>query len=212
MDQSTAEMVLDLLAEEYPQAKCGLDHQDVFQLLISTVLSAQTTDKRVNMVTPALYRVYPDAEALAGADPETVSTYIRSIGLYRNKSKNIVKLAGELCSRFGGEVPGDYDSLVSLPGVGRKTANVVLADGFGEQHIAVDTHVFRVANRIGLAASENVLKTEKQLMEILPEPRWTHAHHLIISHGRNCCSAKKPDCGGCCVADLCENKPGPDRG
>ena len=205
MDRSTAEKVLNLLEEEYPEAKCALNHRNVFQLLICTVLSAQTTDKRVNMVTPELFRVYPDAAALAEADPETVGMYIKSIGLYRTKSKNIVKLAGELCTRFGGEVPGDFDGLVSLPGVGRKTANVVLADGFGEQHIAVDTHVFRVANRIGLAAAENVLKTERQLMEILPEPRWTRAHHLIIFHGRNCCSSKKPECGRCCIGELCEN-------
>ncbi len=204
MTKNDAVKVLDLLRAAYPDARCALDHEDVFQLLVSTMLSAQTTDKRVNMVAPALYAAYPDAASLAKAEPEEVAPYIRSIGLYRNKSKNVVKMARELCDRFGGEVPGDYEALVSLPGVGRKTANVVLADGFQVPRIAVDTHVFRVANRIGLAKAEDVLKTEEQLMRKLPKDRWVEAHHCIIFHGRNCCLARSPHCEECCLLGLCE--------
>ncbi|MDD5922322.1 MAG: endonuclease III [Eubacteriales bacterium] len=204
MDQTRVTAILDLLKKQYPEAKCALEHQNVFQLLVSTMLSAQTTDKRVNMVAPTLYQAYPDAEALSRAKPEEVAEYIRSIGIYRNKSKNIVNMAKALTERFGGEVPDTQDDLESLPGVGRKTANVVLADGFGKQRIAVDTHVFRVSNRIGLAKADTVEKTEKQLMETLPENRWTEAHHLLIFHGRNCCSARNPNCDGCPIAALCE--------
>ena len=196
--------ILDRLENCYPQAKCALDHVDVFQLIVAVVLSAQTTDKGVNQVTPALFEAYPDAPSLAAAEPDQVEPYIRRIGLYKNKAKNIVALARKLCEDFGGEVPGNYDDLVSLPGVGRKTANVVLADGFGQQRIAVDTHVFRVANRIGLVHEKDVLKTELSLMEVLPDDRWTRTHHCIIFHGRNCCAARKPDCEHCCIDDLCE--------
>lgn len=196
--------MLDLLKEEYPDAFCGLDHENVFQLLISTILSAQTTDKSVNRIAPALYGAYPDAFALGAADPAEVAEYIRTIGMYKTKSKNIVGAAKQLAEEFGGEVPQDRAALESLPGVGRKTANVVLADGFGEQHIAVDTHVFRLANRIGLAQAKNVRDTEKALMEILPNDRWTEAHHLLITHGRRCCGARKPECGRCVIRQICE--------
>ena len=138
--------ILDMLEEAYPEAECALDHRNVYQLLISVVLSAQTTDKSVNLVTPALFDAYPTPYRLAEADPEEVAEYIKRIGMYKTKSKNIVGLAKSLTENFGGEVPDDYDALISLPGVGRKTANVVLSVGFGHQRIAVDTHVFRVAN------------------------------------------------------------------
>ena len=204
MDQKTAAQVLDRLQEEYPDARCALDHENVFQLLVSTMLSAQTTDKRVNMVAPALYEAFPDAASLAEADREQVEDCIRSIGLYKNKAKNIIAMARKLEEEFGGQVPADRKLLMSLPGVGQKTANVVLADGFGEQRIAVDTHVFRVANRIGLAHAEDVKKTEEQLIRILPPDRLTDAHHAIIFHGRQCCPARKPACGRCCVRNFCE--------
>ena len=123
--------------------------------------------------------------------------------MYKTKSRNIINLSRELCEKYDGQVPDDYDSLVALPGVGRKTANVVLAVGFGRQRIAVDTHVFRVTNRIGLVKEKDVLKTELALMETLPEPRWSRAHHSFIFHGRRCCSARKPECERCCLADLC---------
>lgn len=142
--------ILDILEETYPQAECALDHQNVYQLIVAVALSAQTTDKSVNQVTPALFEKYPTPYELAVADPEEVAQYIKRIGMYKTKSKNIVGLAKSLVENFGGQVPDDYGALVSLPGVGRKTANVVLSVGFGHQRIAVDTHVFRVANRIGL--------------------------------------------------------------
>lgn len=195
--------VLDLLLQAYPEAGCALDHVNTFQLLVAVVLSAQTTDVSVNKVTPDLFGRYPDAAALAAADQEDVIALIRTIGMYKTKSRNIINLARELQERHGGIVPEDYDALVALPGVGRKTANVVLAEGFGHQKIAVDTHVFRVSNRIGLAEAKDVLKTEYALMDILPEDRWTQAHHLLIFHGRRCCAARKPACDRCPIASLC---------
>lgn len=195
--------MLDLLREEYPEAGCALEHVDTFQLLIAVVLSAQTTDVSVNKVTPGLFEKYPDAQRLARAEQEDVIEIIRTIGMYKTKSKNIIKLAQALCEKHDGTVPEDYDALVALPGVGRKTANVVLSVGFGHQRIAVDTHVFRLANRIGLADEKDVLKTELALMDILPEDRWTEAHHSLIFHGRNCCSARKPKCDTCPIEGLC---------
>ena len=174
---------LDILAETYPDAKCALDHVNVFQLLVAVVLSAQTTDKSVNKVTPELFERYPDAASLAEADRSSVEEIIRTIGMYRTKSANIIKLSKELTERFNGEVPGNYEDLISLPGVGRKTANVVLSVGFGVQRIAVDTHVFRVSNRIGLVSEDDVLKTELALMENIPEDRWSETHHSLIFHG-----------------------------
>ena len=204
MRKDKAVKILNALRVEYPDAECALNHKNVYQLLIAVVLSAQTTDKSVNNITPDLFKKYPTPQKLAKADPEEVGECIRKIGMYKTKSKNIVSLAGELVRNYGGKVPGDYDSLVALPGVGRKTANVVLSVGFGEQRIAVDTHVFRVSNRIGLVSATDVLKTEEGLMKILPHDRWSEAHHSLIFHGRNCCSAKKPNCDGCCINKLCE--------
>ena len=196
--------VLDILEDTYPEAECALDHKDVFQLIVAVALSAQTTDKSVNLVTPALFAQYPDAEALAAADPEDVAEYIKRIGMYKTKAKNIVGMAQKLVSEHGGKVPEDYDSLVALPGVGRKTANVVLSVGFGHQRIAVDTHVFRVANRIGLVKAKDVLKTELSLMERVPEERWSRTHHSLIFHGRQCCDARKPKCDECPINTYCE--------
>lgn len=201
--QNEVAQILDLLRAEYPDAGCALEHIDTFELLIAVVLSAQTTDVSVNKVTPQLFAKYPDAKALAAADQEDVIELIRTIGMYKTKSKNIIRLAQALCSEHDGKVPEDYDALVALPGVGRKTANVVLSVGFGHQRIAVDTHVFRVSNRIGLADETDVLKTELALMNILPEDRWTEAHHSLIFHGRRCCSARKPKCDNCAIAELC---------
>lgn len=196
--------ILDILEQTYPDAGCALEHIDIFELLICVVLSAQTTDKSVNKVTPALFAEYPDATALSQADPDDVTEYIRSIGMYRTKSKNIVNLSKALVANYDGKVPDDYDSLVSLPGVGRKTANVVLSVGFGHQRLAVDTHVFRVANRIGFVCEKDVLKTELALMEVIPENRWTRTHHSLIFHGRNCCDARKPKCTECPINQYCK--------
>ena len=167
------------------------------------MLSAQTTDVSVNKVTPVLFAKYPTAEAMAEADPLDVQEIIKTIGLYKNKSRNIVALSKMLVSEYGGEVPGSFDDLVRLPGVGRKTANVVLAEGFGQARIAVDTHVFRVSNRIGLTCAKDPEGVEKKLMERLPEEQWARAHHLLIFHGRKLCHARKPDCGSCLLAGLC---------
>ena len=204
VESSKIEEILNILENTYPEAECALDHQNVFQLIVAVALSAQTTDKSVNQVTPALFAHYPTAEALAAADHEAVEEDIRRIGMYRTKAKNIIAMARKLCDDFGGEVPCDYDALVSLPGVGRKTANVVLSVGFGQQRIAVDTHVFRVANRIGLTHEKDVLKTELSLMERIPEERWSCTHHSLIFHGRQCCDARKPKCDECPINTYCE--------
>ena len=204
MKREVIDKILDVLEVTYPDAECALHHQDVYQLIVAVALSAQTTDKSVNVVTPALFEAYPDAYALAAADPEEVSTYIRRIGMYKTKAKNIVGMAKALVLNHGGVVPDDYDSLVALPGVGRKTANVVLSVGFGHQRIAVDTHVFRVANRIGLVSEKDVLKTEYALMDRIPEERWSRTHHSLIFHGRQCCDARKPKCEECGINEYCE--------
>lgn len=203
MDNLKTLEIINLLEKMHPEAKCALDHRNNFELLIAVVLSAQTTDVSVNKVTPALFEKYSDPGLLAKADVSDVENYIRTIGLYKNKSKNIINLSKALVEEFDGKVPGTFDDLVKLPGVGRKTANVVLAEAFGEQRIAVDTHVFRVSNRIGLADSGDVLETENDLMNILPDDKWTRAHHLLIFHGRRCCSAKKPDCQNCPIGHIC---------
>lgn len=196
--------ILDILENTYPDAKCALDHKNAFELIVAVSLSAQTTDKSVNLVTPELFEKYPDAKALSSADLTDVESLIKKIGMYHNKSKNIVGLSKALVEKFGGEVPNDYDSLITLPGVGRKTANVVLSVGFGEQRIAVDTHVFRVSNRIGLVHEKDVLKTELKMMDIIPKDRWTRTHHSLIFHGRNICNAKAPKCEDCPINEYCK--------
>lgn len=198
--------ILDRLREEYPEAGCALEHKNKYELIICVVLSAQTTDKSVNKISDALFEKYPTPYELAQAEQEDVIDIIRTIGMYKTKSKNIIALAKALVADFDGQVPDDYDQLIKLPGVGRKTANVVLAVGFGQQRIAVDTHVFRVTNRIGLVKEKDVLKTELALMKVLPENRWTEAHHSFIFHGRNCCSARNPKCEMCVIADLCKKR------
>ena len=197
-------IILDRLEENYPDAECALVHQNVYQLIVAVALSAQTTDKSVNLITPALFERFPNAEALALAEIPEVEEYIRRIGMYKTKAKNIVGMAKALVEKHGGQVPEDYDALVALPGVGRKTANVVLSVGFGHQRIAVDTHVFRVSNRIGLVAEKDVLKTELALMDRIPEERWSKTHHSLIFHGRQCCDARKPRCEECSIKEWCE--------
>ena len=195
--------VLNELERMHPEAACALDFGTRFQLLVAVMLSAQTTDVSVNKVTPALFERYPTPEAMAEADPLDVQEIIRTIGLYKNKAKNVVSLAKMLSENYGGKVPGDFDELVKLPGVGRKTANVVLAEGFGKNRIAVDTHVFRVANRIGLTDGKDPTEVEETLMARLPEDQWTRAHHLLIFHGRKVCHARKPDCAACGLKGIC---------
>lgn len=194
---------VELLEDMYPEADCELQFGTVFQLLVAVVLSAQTTDKSVNQVTEILFEKYPDAEAIAGMTEEELQQIIKRIGMYKTKSKNVLSLARIIRDEYNGEVPGDYDKLIALPGVGRKTANVVLANGFGEQRIAVDTHVFRVANRIGLVKEPDVLKTELSLMEVLPNNKWTRMHHALIWHGRRVCDARRPQCPDCRLNGIC---------
>jgi endonuclease-3 len=198
---------LSILFKTYPDAECALDFKNNWQLLQAVVLSAQTTDVSVNKVTPELFERWPGASDLSIADPEQVENVIRRIGMYRTKASNLIKLAGMIDKQYEGVVPEDFDKLIELPGVGRKTANVVLSVGFGQQHIAVDTHVFRVANRIGLCDEPDVLKTEFALMKNIPETEWTKSHHALIWHGRQICHARKPECGHCPLLSLCANRP-----
>jgi endonuclease-3 len=199
----TVKKILDLLEEMYPEAQCALNHEDPFQLLVATVLSAQTTDKSVNKVTGALFRRFPSPHTMAQADPEEVALIIKTIGLYRTKSKNVVALANKLVENYSGVVPCSYEDLVTLPGVGRKTANVVLSVAFGQDRIAVDTHVFRVANRIGFTQGRNPLDVEEGLMEIIPKKRWSRCHHSLIFHGRSICHARNPSCEICPIQSHC---------
>ena len=204
LDKKETAALVSALLKEYPDAKCALDHKDNFQLLVAVVLSAQTTDVSVNKVTPALFAKAPDAFSMAKLSEEEISSLIHSIGMYRTKAANVKKLSQTLADKYQGEIPGDFDKLTELAGVGRKTANVVLAECFGQQRIAVDTHVFRLANRTGLVCEDDVLKTENALMKVLPEEHWTELHHALIWHGRRVCSARKPSCEGCCLDGICK--------
>lgn len=195
--------VLALLGQAYPDARCVLNYKTPFQLLVATMLSAQTTDKTVNRVTESLFTEYPGIEDFLQLRQEELELKIREIGLYRNKAKNILAMCTVLMTQHDGEVPQTMEQLLSLPGVGRKTANVVLSNAFNVPAIAVDTHVFRVSNRIGLAAAENVLDTELQLLDGIPRDLWSSAHHWLIWHGRKICDAKKPKCGLCMITQYC---------
>jgi len=195
--------VIEILKETYPNAKSGLKFTNPFELLIATILSAQCTDKRVNIITDRLFKKYKTPEDFLKLTPEELQEEIRECGLYRNKSKSILETCKILKEKYNSKVPETLEELMTLPGVGRKTANVVLSNAFSKQAIAVDTHVFRVSNRIGLADSKDVFTTEKQLMELIPENLWSLSHHLLIHHGRNLCMARKPKCDECPVNHLC---------
>lgn len=207
MISAAVDRILDELEKLYPEAKAELHFTNPYETLIATILSAQCTDKRVNMVTEKLFRLYPDAYVMAKLEPEELEPHIKSCGLYHNKAKNIIAASRALIERFDGQVPCDRKQLMSLPGVGQKTAGVVLLAAFGDDQIPVDTHVFRVSNRIGLACSDTPNGVENQLREVLPKERWSHAHHLLIWHGRRCCSARKPACERCPLREeLCNDK------
>ncbi|BAK81697.1 endonuclease III [Candidatus Arthromitus sp. SFB-rat-Yit] len=197
-------IIVDKLIESYPDAKCELEYESPFQLLIATVLSAQTTDKKVNEVTNSLFSEYPKLEDFLNLDEEKLKDKIKCIGLYRTKSKNIINLCKILKEEFNGEVPKTRDELITLPGVGRKTANVVISNCFGVQAFAVDVHVFRVSNRIGIANSKTPEQTELELMKNIDESLWTICHHTIIFHGRRCCTSRKPNCGECKIKEYCK--------
>ena len=202
MKQRT-KIILEELKKMYPDAKCELNHETPFQLLVATILSAQTTDKKVNEVTESLFRDYPDVDAFLTLSINELEERIKQIGLYRSKAKNILIMCNQLKTKFNGEVPKTMDEITSLAGAGRKTANVVLSNAFGVPSIAVDTHVFRVSNRLGLADSDNVLEVEKQLQAELPKKEWSLAHHLLIFHGRRCCIARNPKCSECSLTNRC---------
>ena len=204
--------IIAALKTLYPDALCSLDYQKDYELLFSVRLAAQCTDARVNLVTPALFARYPTLEAFAAADVDEVGTYIQSCGFWRAKARDIVGSAKMLVERFGGKVPDNMEDLLSLPGVGRKTANVVMSCAFGADAIAVDTHVFRVANRLGLADAPDVLKTEHQLMQNIPQSQWSRAHHWLIYHGRRVCAARKPACESCTLRAWCEYANGNPKG
>jgi len=196
---------LDILRQTYPDAKPALEFSSAFELLVATMLSAQSTDKQVNRCTRLLFPMYNTPEQIACLREEELIPYIKGCGLFQTKGKNIIATSRILVEEYGGAVPEDRDALTKLPGVGRKTANVVLSNAFGVDAIAVDTHVFRVANRIGLAEAKDVLRTEKQLMENIPKEQWSIAHHWLIYHGRRVCAAQRPACGVCPLSSVCRD-------
>jgi endonuclease-3 len=199
-----APAILERLKAAYPEARTALDHRDAFELLVATILSAQTTDVRVNMVTPVLFARYPTAAALARARPAAVEEIIKSTGFFRNKARSIIGMAQGLVADFDGQVPRTMDQLLTLPGVGRKTANVVLGNAFGiNDGIVVDTHVTRLSRLLGLTRQTDPVKIERALMKLFPRDDWALLSHLLIFHGRQVCIARRPRCGECVVADLC---------
>ena len=196
--------ILEILRKTYPDAHCELNHDGPFQLLVATILSAQCTDVRVNMVTPALFKKYPDAKTLAAAKQEDVEELVRSTGFFRNKAKNLIAAAKAIAQQHNGEVPRDLETLTNLPGVGRKTANVVLGNAYGiEAGIVVDTHVARLSQRLGITKHKDPVKIEKDLIKQIPQDTWTLWSHLLISHGRRRCMARNPDCPHCELRALC---------
>ena len=204
MNKETRKKVLDILSEVYKGATCGLNFNSTFELLISTILSAQCTDERVNLVTKELYKEYNTPQAFITLTEEQLGEKIKSCGFYKNKSKNILGCCKMLLEKYGGKVPNTMEELIKLPGVGRKTANVVLSNAFGIPAIAVDTHVFRLANRIGLAKGKTVEEVEEKLMKNIPKNMWSDAHHYLIWHGRKICNARKPKCDECPIIQYCE--------
>lgn len=203
MPASTPARLLRILEQTYPDARCALDYRNPLELLIATMLSAQCTDERVNMVTPALFARYPDAASFAESEPAELEDLIHSCGFYRQKAKSIRACCRLLVDEFGGGVPAEMEHLVTLPGVGRKTANVVLNEAYGQPAIAVDTHVLRTANRLGWISTRDPVKAEFQLLEAVPKKWWGRVTLLLIHHGRNCCSARKPLCADCPVLKSC---------
>ncbi|MDU5441716.1 MAG: endonuclease III [Finegoldia magna] len=196
--------ILDDLDSLYPDAKAGLDFTTPFELLIATILSAQCTDVRVNKVTAVLFKEHNTPKSILDLGIDGLTKYIKSCGLYKTKSKNIINTCNVLYHDYDSEVPDNIQELMKLPGVGRKTANVVVSNAFDTPAIAVDTHVFRVTNRIGIVNEKDVLSTEKALMRVIPKERWSKSHHLFIWHGRNICKARNPKCEECILNDRCK--------
>ncbi len=195
--------ILTRLEAHYLDARPGLKYDNAFELLMATMLSAQTTDRQVNVVTETLFKECPDPRSILALGQEGLEVRVKSCGFYHTKAAHMLATCRILIDQYGGEVPQTLEELSALPGVGRKTANVVLSNAFGIPAIAVDTHVFRVSNRLGLAAAKDVLETEKQLMEAIPKEKWSAAHHWLIWHGRRLCDARKPKCVECFLNDIC---------
>jgi endonuclease-3 len=204
MNAQKREEIFHRLKQLNPEPTTELHYRTPFELLVAVVLSAQATDKGVNLATPRLFAAADNPKAMLALGQDGLEEYIKTIGLYRTKAKNLIATCRMLIEQYGGEVPRDREALESLPGVGRKTANVILNTAFGEATIAVDTHIFRVANRTGIAPGKDVLEVEKKLLKLVPAPYLRHAHHWLILHGRYVCKARKPDCPTCVIRDLCE--------
>jgi endonuclease-3 len=199
-----APRILATLKAEYPDAACALEHHNAYQLLVATILSAQCTDARVNMVTPALFAKYPDAARLARAGQADVERLIQSTGFFRNKARNLIAMAQAVVAEHQGEIPRTMAELHALPGIGRKTANVVLGNAFGiNEGVTVDTHVTRLSRLLKLTRHTDPVKIERDLMQLIPQADWTIVSHLLILHGRNVCIARRPRCGHCVIAELC---------
>ena len=206
--RTRAPLLLERLGALYPEATCSLNWRTPYELLVATMLSAQCTDERVNKVTPALFERFPDAAAAAAVEPEAVEPYVRSTGFFHNKAKSIVGASRLLMERHGGEVPASMDELLQLPGVARKTANVVLAHAFGiNAGVTVDTHVRRLSQRLGLTRQSDPRRIEPELMKLVPQPEWENLSIRLIFHGRAVCTARKPACGSCPIGDLCPSQP-----
>lgn len=203
VDTSNAAAILRILKKTYPDAKCELDFRNPFELTVATILSAQCTDKRVNAVTPALFKKYPTPQAFAAADRTELENMIASTGFFRNKANSILGMAQKVCTEFGGEIPNNLEDLVSLPGVGRKTANVVLGNAFDVPGITVDTHFGRLVRRFGWTTETDPVKVEFEIMDIFKPRDWTPLSHMLIWHGRRYCHSRKPACGACPIAKLC---------
>jgi len=203
-DENTALKIINLLQKEYPLADTRLHFTNPFELLVAVVLSAQSTDEQVNKVTAALFAKYNSPAKLAAIDLSELEEMIKGVGLYRNKARHIKHLSTIITHDYGGKVPGEFDELLRLPGVGRKTANVVLAVGFGKPGLGVDTHVNRVARRLGIASGKNPTQIENGLKQAIPIDLWSKAHHLLIAHGRKVCRARKPGCDDCILYKLCQ--------
>jgi len=205
--RTRAPQLLERLGELYPQATCSLDWRTPYELLVATMLSAQCTDERVNKVTPSLFERFPDAAAAAAVEPEAVEPYVRSTGFFHNKAKAIVGASRLLMERHGGEVPASMEALLELPGVARKTANVVLAHAYGiNAGVTVDTHVRRLSQRLGLTRQTDPRRIEPDLMKLVPQPEWENLSIRLIFHGRAVCTARKPACSSCPIGDLCPSQ------
>ncbi len=203
MPAAKTKKILEELRKLYPDARCGLDYRNPFELLIATILSAQCTDKRVNLVTPALFAVADSPEKILSLGEKGLTSYIKTCGLYKAKAKNILQACRMLVEKHGGKVPEDFEALTQLPGVGRKTANVVVSNAFAVPAIAVDTHVFRISRRLGLASGKNPHQVELELQKAIPRSEWSEAHHLFIAHGRGLCAARNPRCEVCPLTRVC---------